>query len=533
MNVAPLTSPVSQHEADVLRMADVRMKFGPVEVLKGVSIHLKRAEILGLLGQNGSGKSTLIKVLAGFNSPEPGSKVTLWGDTLPLPLDPARIRGMGVSFVHQHLALIPSLSVADNMLVADDARPRPFGIRWRQERAAMRELFAEFGLTIDPSDTVEQLSPVERAYVAILRALAELRRSKAGRSGEGILVLDEPTPFLSAEDVDKLFTLLRQIKKTGASVIIVTHDIDEVLAITDRVAIMRDGRVGAVMTTAETSRQKVLDTIVGRAIAPYERAPRTASEDVVARIEGLSGGRLAGFDATLHRGEVVGVTGLIGSGFAEVPYLLFGAMAGQGRLSLGDQTPVEIKRHSPDRAIRAGLGLIPGDRMHQSCIGGLTVEENATFLGLGRMRGRLGLRRTALTESTADLIRTYDVRPARTEVNLSTLSGGNQQKVIMGKWLAEAPKLLLLDEPTQGVDYGARQQIFAALDQAVGQGTSILCASTDYEQLAQMCDRVFVFHRGQAVACLSGAALTREGIARACFHDPGVANTNPLKEAAQ
>ncbi|MBU2957639.1 sugar ABC transporter ATP-binding protein [Paracoccus sp. 1_MG-2023] len=517
----------------VLRMADIRMTFGTVEVLKGVSVNLRRAEILGLLGQNGSGKSTLIKVLAGFNSPDPGSKVTLWGETLPLPLDPRRIRAMGVAFVHQHLALIPSLSVADNMLVGDD-RPRRTGIRWRRECAWMRELFDEFGLEIEPTALVETLSPVERAYTAILRAVAELRRSEAGRAGEGILVLDEPTPFLSAEDVEKLFALLRRIRRTGASVIIVTHDIDEVLEITDRVAIMRDGQMDAVLTTAETTRQDILNTIVGSVIAPFRRAPAAPRHEVAARIEGVSGGRLAQFDAELRRGEVVGVTGLIGSGFAEIPYLLFGAMAGRGRLTLEDAQDVahDVVTLTPAAAIGAGIGLIPGDRAHQSCVGGLSVEENATFLGLRRLRGRFGLRRNRMAEAAQSLIAEYDVRPARAQVPLATLSGGNQQKVVMGKWLAEDPRLLLLDEPTQGVDYGARQQIFAALDRAAGQGTAILCASTDYEQLAQICDRVFVFHRGRSVACLSGPALTRENIARACFHDGAAIPAHPQREAA-
>ncbi|WP_282602635.1 sugar ABC transporter ATP-binding protein [Paracoccus sp. PARArs4] len=513
----------------VLRLTDIRMRFGPVEVLKGVSLNLRRAEILGLLGQNGSGKSTLIKVLAGFNSPSEGSGVTLWGDTLPLPLDAARIRRMGVAFVHQHLALVPSLSVADNMLIGDDRRRGPAGIRWRRERAEMRALFDEFGLAIDPSALVSELSSVERAFVAILRAVAQLRRSEAGAAGEGILVLDEPTPFLSAEDVDKLFTLLRQIRAKGASVIIVTHDIDEVLAITDRVAILRDGELDALMVTAETTRQAILDRIVGRSITPFRRAPAQPRPEIAARIEGLSGGQLRHFDTTIRRSEVVGVTGLIGSGFAEIPYLLFGAMQGAGQVTLDHA--LDVAAITPRAAMAAGMGLIPGDRTHQSCVGGLTVEENATFLQLPRYRAPAGLRRQGLVDAARGMIRDYDVRPDRPEVAMSTLSGGNQQKVVIGKWLAQDPRLLLLDEPTQGVDYGARQQIFAALDRAVAAGTAILCASTDAEQLAQICDRVLVLRRGTVGAVLQGDQLTRDAIARACFHDPAPQNATKLSEA--
>jgi ribose transport system ATP-binding protein len=523
----------AERPADVLRMYDVCMKFGQIEVLRDVSLTLARGEILGLLGQNGSGKSTLIKVLAGFNSPEPGSKVRLWGDDLPLPLDPARIRKMGVAFVHQHLALVPSLSVADNLLVSDDGKVRPWGIDWRAERKRIARLFEEFGLSIDPMATVETLSHVERAYVAIVRAVDELRRSDAGRAGEGILVLDEPTPFLSSEDVDRLFTLLRRIKKTGASVIIVTHDIDEVLDITDRVAVMRDGRLVSIMDTAASSRQQILDTIVGRSVALYERdkaSQRLPTDPAAIVIEEMSAQHLTDFSVTIAPGEVVGVTGLIGSGFASVPYAAFGATAATGRMTVG-KTRLDLVRLSPGAACAAGVAFMPGDRIHQAGIGSLSVTENATFLALDRLRGLFGLSPSAATRATEALIAAHDVRPPRPDAALGTLSGGNQQKVLIGKWLAQNPALLLLDEPTQGVDFGARQKILEALDGATRNGTSIICASTDYEQLAQICDRVLVFHRGKVIAELSGADLTKQAIARACFRDvPAPADPNQPKE---
>ncbi len=516
MAVQPLASPgVSPHDADILRMSHIRMKFGPVEVLKDVNLTLRRKEIVGLLGANGSGKSTLIKVLAGFNSPEPGSGLRLWGEDLPLPLDASRIRQMGVAFVHQHLALIPTLSVIDNMLISDTSR-RPFGINWRSERRKIAALMEEFDLGIDPGAIVETLSPVERAFVAIVRAFAELRRSDAGRAGEGVLVLDEPTPFLSVADVEKLFTVLRSIKKTGASVIIVTHDIDEVLSLTDRVAVMRDGRLAAMLQTKETSRQQILDTIVGRAISAYVRADRPTPSQRNVIIEGLTGGRCAGLDAEVKAGEILGLTGLIGSGFADVPYLLFGATPARGLVSVGD-TCLDAAKMPPAKAHSAGIALLPGDRMGQGGVGSLSVTENATFLALPRLRRGPGISHAAMTRATNELIIQHDVRPANAAADLGNLSGGNQQKVLLGKWLAEKPRLLCLDEPTQGVDYGARQQIFAALDEAAAQGMSILVASTDHEQLAQLCDRVIVFRRGLPVLILTGREVEKSNIARACL----------------
>ncbi|XDA98723.1 sugar ABC transporter ATP-binding protein [Sulfitobacter sp. LCG007] len=528
MTVQPLASPgTGPHDADILRMSQIRMKFGPVEVLRDVSLTLRRKEIVGLLGANGSGKSTLIKVLAGFNSPQPGSVVQLWGEALPLPLDAARIRQMGVAFVHQHLALVPSLSVVDNMLISDTSR-RPYGINWRAERRRIAALMAEFELDIDPDAIVETLSPVERAFVAIVRAFAELRRSDAGRAGEGILVLDEPTPFLSVADVEKLFAVLRNIRSTGASVIIVTHDIDEVLALTDRVAVMRDGRLAAVMNTKETSRQQILDTIVGRAIAAYTRAPRPPARPANVSVRGLRGGRCKEFDADLKAGEILGLTGLIGSGFADVPYLLFGAIPGFGRITVGE-TELDAASLPPATAHAAGIALLPGDRMGQGGVGSLSVTENATFLALPRLRRGAALSPVAMRRETARLIAEHDVRPADPDAALGNLSGGNQQKVLLGKWLAEAPRLLCLDEPTQGVDYGARQQIFAALDRAASQGMSILVASTDHEQLAQLCDRVVVFRRGTPVMTLAGRDVDKERIARACLGSDAADPATPLQ----
>jgi ribose transport system ATP-binding protein len=519
----------ADHPADILRMRDITMKFGGVAVLRDVSLSLRRAEILGLLGANGSGKSTLIKVLAGFNSPEPGGIVRMWGTDMTPPLDPLRIRRLGVSFVHQHLGLVPSLTVAENMLITEDRRRGHWFIRWGADYRALRALFAEFDIDIDPGATVDTLTMVERALLAILRAVRDLRASEAGRAGEGILVLDEPTPFLTAEDVDKLFALLRAVKKTGTSVIIVTHDIDEVLAITDRVAVMRDGVLASVSDTATTTRQAILDTIVGRAATMFERAPRGAApRGAAVKVEGLTGDRLDPLSLSVAPGEVVGVTGLIGSGFDDIPYLLFGARQGSGQLAVGDDR-YDIAALSPARAVASGIALLPGDRIGQGGIGGLSVSENATMLSQGRFRKVYGLDLRAITAEVERLIAAHDVRPPRPDLPLGNLSGGNQQKVILGKWLAEAPRLLLLDEPTQGVDFGARQQIFEALDSAARAGTAILCASTDYEQLAQICDRVIVFSRGAAIAELTGAKLNKDSIARACFSDAA----EPMTEAAE
>lgn len=505
-------------ENAVLRMNNIRMRFGSYYALKGVSLSIRRGEVFGLLGQNGSGKSTMIKVLAGFHQPEEGSEVVLWGQTLPLPLDPMEIKKRGVAFVHQHLGLVPSLTVIENMRVTALRQKTPWLVNWKKEAQAISALFAEFGLDIDPFATIASLPPVERAFVAIIRAFEDLRASDAGHGGEGILVLDEPTPFLPAEDVQRLFTLIRSIVKTGASVVIVTHDIDEVRDITDRVAVLRDGELVDILDTRSTERQSILDTIVGSRIDHFakSRMPSEGIPDAVI-VKDLSDGKTPGFDFAIREGETLGVTGLIGSGFATLPYLLYGALRGSGSLTISGQT-IDLSVISPLMAQKLGIAFLPGDRLGAAGIGSLSVTDNITLPVLERLLGPAGLDRHGMVVEAGRLGQIYDVRPQNPQLPLGSLSGGNQQKVLLAKWLQIKPKLLMLDEPTQGVDFGARQQIFKALDRAAGDGTAILCASTDNEQLEQICDRIIVFSRGRPVIELKGSEISRKSITEACFH---------------
>jgi ribose transport system ATP-binding protein len=512
----------------VLAMNNIRMRFGSHYALKGVSLSIRRGEVFGLLGQNGSGKSTMIKVLAGFHQPEEGSEVILWGQKMPLPLNQMDIKKRGVAFVHQHLGLVPTLTVVENMRVTALDQKTPWFVSWKKEAARVAALFAEFGLQIDPLATVASLPPVERAFVAIVRAFADLRASDAGHGGEGILVLDEPTPFLPAEDVKRLFSLIRSIVKTGASVVIVTHDIDEVRDITDRVAVLRDGELVDVLDTRTAERQTILDTIVGGRIDAFAKArmPDGAGKAAVS-VRGLSVGAGPAFDFDIREGETLGVTGLIGSGFAAVPYMIYGARKGAGKITVGEKA-ADLARMVPDAAQSMGIAFLPGDRLGAAGVGSLSVTDNITMPVLADHRLPYGLDRNGMTREAGRLSQIYDVRPLRPEMNLGSLSGGNQQKVLLAKWLQVKPKLLMLDEPTQGVDFGARQQIFKALDRAAADGTSILCASTDNEQLEQICDRIIVFSKGRPVVELRGDEITRKAITEACFY-----SETPHAEAAE
>jgi ribose transport system ATP-binding protein len=503
---------------DALAFRNLRKSFAGALALDGVSLTVRRQEVHGLLGQNGSGKSTLIKILSGFHAPDPGGELEVFGRPVKLPIPPGQSKRLGIAFVHQHLGMLPSLSVLENLRIGDFATQTRLRIDWRAERARARALFARFGLDLDPMARVESLPPVERALLAIVRAFEDLRAAEHGHDGAGILVLDEPTPFLPKRDVDRLFGLVASIVAAGASVILVSHDIDEVLAITDRATVLSDGRVAGTVVTPTTSREALVELIVGRKLDAYRmhRPPLPATAESI-RVEGLTGADITGLSLAARAGEIVGLTGLIGSGYASVPYLLFGEpRARSGTLHLGGEA-IAIARLHPAAAQLHRIALLPGDRLGMGGVGGLSIIDNITLPVLRGFEQALGLDRRGMARVAGELSARHDVRPNQPALALESLSGGNQQKVLLAKWLHTGPRLLLLDEPTQGVDFGARQQIFAALDAAAQDGTAILVASTDYEQLAQICDRVLVFSRGRVIAELSGEALTKHRIARECY----------------
>ncbi len=497
-------------EPFVLRIEGLSKSFGGARALDDVSLAVRHGEVHGLLGQNGSGKSTLIKILCGFHAPDGEPRIELDGWPVALPVNLVALRGQ-VAFVHQHLGLMPSLTVLENLLLAEFASRRRWFVDWGGQARRAREMFARYRIDVDPLAVIADLSPVARAQVAIVRAFDELRRG----AGRGLLVLDEPTPFLPAHDVEALFRLIREIVADCASVIFVSHDIDEVLEITDRATVLRDGRVAGVFETRETSKPEVIRLIVGRdvdldAMRPPAKPP--AAPDIV--ISGLSGGALAPFSLSLAPGEVVGLTGLIGSGYDEVVYRLYGAEpARAGTLAFGATTHA-LPGFNPRRAIAAGLALIPGDRLQSGAVASLSVAEN---VNQPLLRG-LALNDSALARNAEALAARFDIRPRAPHALLGSLSGGNQQKAVLAKWLQTQPRLVLLDEPTQGVDVGAREQVFAAIADAARAGAAILCASSDAEQLAAICDRVIVFWRGRVVRQLVGAEISKRTIAEACYH---------------
>lgn len=508
-----------------LEVRHLSKSFGGVRALDDVSVRVLPGEVHGLLGQNGSGKSTLIKILAGYHAPDPGGELEVAGRPVGLPLDPGEFRRLGLSFVHQDLGLVPSLSVLENLRVGEIAASRGIGlIHWRRERRRARDVFARYNVDLDPRTIVGTLPPVERALLAIVRAVESMREEEAELgAGHVVLILDEPTVFLPRNRTERLFALIRQIADAGSSVIFVSHDLDEVREITDRVTVLRDGRVAGTLLTQETSERELVELIIGRRFERFEAQHRDLTDrKVVVSVAGLSGATVDEFSVDVHHGEIVGLTGLVGSGFEEVPYLLFGAArAAGGILTIGGKRR-DLATLAPHAARRLGVALIPADRQSAGSVASLTVADNAMLLVLDRYASGPLLGRRRLNADARSLLREYQVQPDDPRIEYSALSGGNQQKVLLAKWLQTKPALLVFHEPTQGVDVGARQQIFRLMKDAAAEHSAVLCASTDLEQLAAVCDRVLVFARGRVVAELVGTDVVKDRIAEQCYNSAAV-----------
>lgn len=515
----------------ILSVAHLSKTFGGARALHDVSFDVMPGQVHGLLGKNGSGKSTLVKILAGFHAPDAGGTLRFNGETVSLPLKPGDYRRLGMAFVHQNLGLVPSLTVLENLRLVPLTSGRTAFINWGAEHAAARQALARFGLDLDPDERVDRLTPVQRALLAIVRAFEEVEASRAVTGKPGLVLLDEPTPFLPAAGVAQLFKLVRNITASGSSVIFISHDIDEVLEITDEITVLRDGQVAGEMARRDASHERIVELIVGRSMT---RRVHTKAEmrgrPCYARFAGLAGKMLEPSDFHVGKGEVLGLTGLIGSGYEEVPYLVFGARpARSGTIAVEDQTAFAQTTLSPRAAIERGFALLPADRQGASGVDSLSIVDNMFLPDVSRFFKTGIMRNGAMINEARSLGAAFEVRPNDPGLKLSALSGGNAQKVLIARWMNRSPKLLLLDEPTQGVDVGTRQQIFAALRQAAAEGMSVICASSEAEQLADICDRVLVFAKGRICEELVGDRLTKDAISEACYASAGNAslpNTN-------
>jgi len=501
--------------AELLKITGLKKAFAGVPALRGVDLDIRAGEIHGLLGANGCGKSTLIKILAGFYFGDAG-EISINGVEHKLPLGPRGLSDSGVAFVHQDLGLVPSLTVLEHMaLDSNGTKPGLQSISWKKERTRVEKLLTRFELDIDIDAKIDTLSPVQKAMVAIVRAVGR-QEEITGQAGS-LLVLDEPTVFLPRDEIDALFLLLRKLRDQGDSVLLVSHDLDEVLEITDRVTVFRDGSLVGTRNTSECTRTDVVEMILGARDVKGKRQEAKVRTDIEPRLaaRGVGGERVRNLSIDLRAGEVVGVTGLAGSGFEELPELLFGARPWRaGSLTVNGK---DVKSPTPNEMMSHQVVLVPSDRKADGGAQELTVLENLSLPFFSNFARGWSIRWIVLRERAEGISQTFNVSPKNIDLELGKLSGGNQQKALLGKWLETKPTVMLLNEPTQGVDVGARREIFKLLREAVTDDMAILCATSDYEQLVELADRVLILADGEVREELIGSEITKESMAEAIY----------------
>ena len=489
----------------MLRIEHLSKTFPGQVALSDVDLEVAPGEVHALVGQNGSGKSTLIKILAGYHQPDPGGQA--WVDGTPLTLgDGPAAAAAGVRFVHQDLGLVGLLNAVENIaLTAGYITGRGSKIQWKQEVARTKVALDGLGVGhIDLKVSVDTLPPAHRTAIAIARALVRWE------DGANLLILDEPTATLPGEDVQRLFEVIHRLKERGVSILYVSHHLDEVFELADRVTVLRDGvKVGTV--PVETLDHKgLVELIVGHHIETTSATVNIPNSQPLLAVRGMSGGSVTHIDLDVAPGEIVGVAGITGSGREHV----LGLIAGQlprltGEVSVAGTT---IENYAPRQAIQAGVAFVPAERGLRGTVGPMNVRENLSIADVGRhfLGGRLRHKREM--EETNHWIDRLSIKTSGPEAMIGSLSGGNQQKVMFGKALRLSPKLLLLDEPTQGIDIGAKDQIHRLIDEAAAEGVATLVASTDTDELVRLCHRVVVLADGRVIATLVGDHISTERI---------------------
>lgn len=504
-----------------LKISNASKTFGHTAVLTGVGLEVRPGEIHGLVGQNGSGKSTLIKLLSGFHTADPGSEFEIDGTPLSIPIRPSELQRHGLSFVHQDLGLVSDASVVENVKIGRySVGAITRRIKWQRDAEEVARVLATLGAgNVDPYAAVATLSHGARASVAIARAILGLPE------GSGCIVFDESTQSLPREILHEFYAQVRKLAESGTSVLIVSHRLDEILALCQRVTVLEDGHVTVEgLETSGLTETELTRLILGKShkervsIASDKTVKRIATSDKPAlKASELSGGRLLDVSFEVGAGEIVGAIGNSESGYDELPYVLSGSGSKvSGTLSIAG-TPTAVASLTPSRAIALGVCFVPGRRAEEGLALSLLAFENVSLprIGAGLRKFFLGRRwqEVEFHNAAANL----GITPAAPSLPTNAFSGGNQQKLLLSKWLLNRPKMLVLHEPTQAVDVGARTDILAALREEAQAGMGVLVCSLETDDLASICDRVLVFRDGRIHRELTGASLTAHAIIDAAY----------------
>ena len=490
----------------MLTATHVARSFSGIRALADASLEVRAGEIHALVGENGAGKSTLVNILTGALAPDAG-RIVLDGAPVDI-FTPQHARQLGIVAIHQHPALFPDLSVAENLAIGlEDARWWS-RVDWRGRRARARDLLAAVGARIDVDREAASLSLPEQQLVEMARALGARAR---------VLLLDEPTASLTPQEVDRLFALLADVKASGTALVYISHRLEELPRLADRVTVLRDGRTVSTHQMADVNQARVIQLMVRREVASVYPPRDTRVGDVVLELDRLTSASAGIHDVTLsvRQGEIVGLAGLVGAGRTELARVLFGLEPiDSGRMRLGGR---DVAPRSPAEAIAAGIAYLPEDRRRHGVVLDLPVTSNLTMATLSRV-ARHGLIDREQESRVADrLIRALAIKTPSPDAPVRQLSGGNQQKVALGRWLVEPPRLLVLDEPTQGVDVGAKAEIHRLIGSLAADGLAVLMISSELPEVLGMSDRIVVMRGGTTAASFAHDEATPERVMSAAF----------------
>ena len=465
----------------MLTLKNITKTYPGVVALSNVSVSFEQGEVHAVMGENGAGKSTMIKIISGAINPDPGGEI-IFDDKTYTQMTPALSAENGVAVIYQDINLVTPMTVAENMFMG---RKMGKGYSKRRLNKLAQEIFDEYGFQLDPGMRVERLSPANQQMVEIARAISNNAK---------IMIMDEPTAPLAAAEVELLFSIIEKLKAKGVTVIYISHRMDEVFQITERVTVLRDGQFVATINTAETNRQQLVNLMVGRELNENFPTRKTPVGDVILEAKNLTGNSVENISFQLHRGEILGFAGLVGSGRSETMELICGAK----KMDSGEVWMDGKKMHitSPAAAIEHGIGLIPEDRKEQGVILFNTVKFNTSLSAAHKMT-KFGFISGRKNREMAEKYReTLRIKVPHIDQMVVNLSGGNQQKVVLAKTLAADPDVIIFDEPTKGIDVGAKQEIYNLMNELVAQGKAIIMVSSDMEEILGMSDRIIVLHEG-------------------------------------
>ncbi|MFT4639338.1 MAG: ribose transport system ATP-binding protein [Verrucomicrobiales bacterium] len=494
---------VTTNTTPLLEMRGIGKAFPGVQALSGVDLTLHRGEVLALLGENGAGKSTLIKVLSGAHQPDEGS-IHVEGEPVVIrqPVDAER---HGIAVIYQEFNLIPALSVVDNICLGNEQRARGLFIDRAGQVAMVRRLFDQIGVSLDPHALVRNLTVAQQQVVEIVKALSR---------EASILVMDEPSAALSHNEVDRMFAVVDELKAQGMGVIYISHRLDEIDRLADRVSVLRDGEHVATQSAKGLERDRLIELMVGRKLENEFPVRSSKIGDVRLAVRGVNRmATAAPVSFEIRRGEVLGLTGLVGAGRTELARMLFGADSMAGGEILLDGKPLVLR--SPREAIEAGICLLTEDRKAQGLVLGLSVRENFGLPNLDQFTSRGLIRRKQETSSFEKYVDRFAIKIPHVEQRAGHLSGGNQQKVVLAKWLFRDTDVLLFDEPTRGIDVGAKYEIYQLINQLAEEGKAILMISSELPEVIGMSDRILVMREGAIQGELNDIGqVTQEDILR-------------------